>query len=868
MLASLAGGASCGPSNPLQQLSKTYGQDRGVAQDHFSQPGPSGSQTSFRQHPAGSSAALPNDPSAQQFFQPHAAPSPQPFNLTPLNRALSPAGQSASPAPPPPAWATAFQQQQRQHPAANSLQEQELFAQAFGGKPAEQHQWRSEFQARPGQQHQQAAPSPVVQHAPPVHAQTSRLYGQGFASVMPIMQMGMAGRATFSPSVEAQQGRVEGDVQQGRQDWEKAFLAQDAASSPAEIATATFFDGVTETRPLTPPLRAHTPVADPVARDVLAQTAANLLSTVHASEEQRQRDVQPAEQVNIGNKFANSSFMALMRQLRDGEVAVEGDKVVEQVQPFSHASKGKARADGWASDFAATLREEEGRVGQSLSGAPPVLRPGDGIEQFAKAQHAWADRQAHSAKVVRDLQDGYAMLEGMWDDEDRARAAREREKGKGKERAREGVQFQGDGGAMVDSDEEVADTHVPLAQSSWEEDLDDPAFISGGHAPGLAARQTAGSGPTAQQQEWDLLQRDWDDFEVTATGLQPKNRSAEASTSSTSHGYAFAQNNPFLQRHQPTSHHHSFHNHGALSAALYDRHESLLQHEANVQHDPTNASAWLELGLKQQQNEREDLAIAALRRAIELDPTVSNGGAHLGLAVSYTNEGRRFEAYEEIDRWVSALGSSTDNRVYANEIDQYRNLLGAQLPRNTKERHEYLSGLLIRLAQSGAESVGVDSDVQVALGVLFNSSEEYDKAGDCFEAALSVRPDDPLLFNRLGATYANSGKTDLAIQYYNAALDLDPGYVRARFNLAVANMNLGRYEESVGHLLTSLEIQETEVEQDYLEQAPVTPSRGITSNTLWDSLSVSLLQMHRSDLTTFASQRDLQGLKQAFASMA
>ena len=50
---------------------------------------------------------------------------------------------------------------------------------------------------------------------------------------------------------------------------------------------------------------------------------------------------------------------------------------------------------------------------------------------------------------------------------------------------------------------------------------------------------------------------------------------------------------------------------------------------------------------------------------------------------------------------------------------------------------------------------------------------------------------DPLLYNRLGATLANSGKTDEAIRYYQEALDIQPAYVRARFNLAVASMNLG-----------------------------------------------------------------------------
>lgn len=107
------------------------------------------------------------------------------------------------------------------------------------------------------------------------------------------------------------------------------------------------------------------------------------------------------------------------------------------------------------------------------------------------------------------------------------------------------------------------------------------------------------------------------------------------------------------------------------------------------------------------------------------------------LAVAYVNEGQELRALATLERWLSlAYPTLSAPPIAATSVN----------PWDTSNR---VIDLFIGAAQAGPEArvagqstelAVVDPDVQVGLGVLFYSNSEYEKAKDCFEAALTVRP--------------------------------------------------------------------------------------------------------------------------------
>ena len=241
-----------------------------------------------------------------------------------------------------------------------------------------------------------------------------------------------------------------------------------------------------------------------------------------------------------------------------------------------------------------------------------------------------------------------------------------------------------------------------------------------------------------------------------------------------------------------------------------------LAFEAAVQQNPRHVEAWCILGSVQAQNEKETPAIRALEQALKLDP--SNLSALMSLAISYTNEGYDTAAYRTLERWLSNRYPQILPTRDFSAVPDYE--IGFN-ERHTL--HKRVTSLFVRAAQLCPQGEHMDPDVQVGLGVLFYGAEEHSKAVDCFEAALastesgaSNRPDQAhLLWNRLGATLANSGRSEEAIAAYEQALTLNPNFVRARYNLGVSCINIGCLDVAAQHLLSALSMHRV-VEQEGL----------------------------------------------------
>lgn len=334
---------------------------------------------------------------------------------------------------------------------------------------------------------------------------------------------------------------------------------------------------------------------------------------------------------------------------------------------------------------------------------------------------------------------------------------------------------------------------------------------------------------------WDKMQAEWEEL-ARRNWLEDSEGpgSPPPSDSPVEMAYSFSPNNPYLDWPSAFAE-------GQERAGGGDLRAGVLLLEAAVLQDPQDSEAWQLLGTTQAENENEPAATAALQRCLELRP--HNLPALMALAVSFTNSGLQREASGALRHWIS------HNPRYKDLVlDPRSPPRGNRTPTASAE----LQDVLVLFQDAVFLNLdSVDPDLQTGLGVLFNLSCDFNRAVEAFSAALSVRPQDYLLWNRLGATLANGARSEEAVEAYTRALALQPGFIRSRYNLGISCLHLGAHREAVSNFLAALNQQRS-------------CSRQQMSEVIWTGLRTAVSTMDRAELLEAAEAGDLDLLTRAF----
>ncbi len=87
----------------------------------------------------------------------------------------------------------------------------------------------------------------------------------------------------------------------------------------------------------------------------------------------------------------------------------------------------------------------------------------------------------------------------------------------------------------------------------------------------------------------------------------------------------------------------------------------------------------------------------------------------------------------------------------------------------------------------------------------------YNEALVCYDRALAIRNDLPMIWNNRGIALKHMGKYDEALRSYNMALDIDPKFKDAHLNKAILYFDLRRYEEAQNSLREVLSLEENDI---------------------------------------------------------
>eukprot|EP01135_Chromosphaera_perkinsii_P002107 Nk52_evm41s217 gene=Nk52_evmTU41s217 len=333
------------------------------------------------------------------------------------------------------------------------------------------------------------------------------------------------------------------------------------------------------------------------------------------------------------------------------------------------------------------------------------------------------------------------------------------------------------------------------------------------------------------QSHWDVMSEEWENVREEFLESKKTERS-KSEKKELSGDYIFEPNNPYLSVEKPLKE-------GVDLLKCGELADAILYFEAALKVEPTCAYAWKLLGAAHAENENDPQSISACLKCLSL----SKGDLEtlLILACGYVNLVQFANASETLYEYI---------KIFRGNL-KHDDETGLE---NTQPELLVDYGLLRKLFADTVKELGddVNADLLIAQGVVLSITSEFDGAAETFNRALRHRPKDPMLWNKLGASYANGGRYVEAANAYEKALFLNPGFVRARYNLGICCLNLEAYSEACD-CFSSCHLIQRECSADDVSRIS---GASVESDGIWNLLALTLEHMKKPEAAIRARNQD------------
>lgn len=191
-------------------------------------------------------------------------------------------------------------------------------------------------------------------------------------------------------------------------------------------------------------------------------------------------------------------------------------------------------------------------------------------------------------------------------------------------------------------------------------------------------------------------------------------------------------------------------------------------------------------------------------RALEADPKCGLGWHLLGIAREKCSD-----FVSALDAYEAALALLPDEREIAADLGRLAYRLG---------KLEIAEKLFLHYLLRAPGDVDTTNNVACAI----RDQGRFDEAIEVLRPVIQANPQTALLWNTLGSCLSEQGQSEASVTFYQEALRLDPGFAKARYNLANVYAALGDPASAVTEIDVALSGAESGFERAMMRFARAT----------------------------------------------